>query len=61
MENWSGRECFCGNVPPPADTFVDESECDWKCSGDQSIVCGALWRMNVYETGINIAFLSELC
>ena len=46
-----GRECFCGNDPPPADTIVDESECDWKCSGDHDLMCGALWRMNVYSTG----------
>ena len=45
-----GRECFCGNNPPPADTIVDESDCDWKCSGDHDLMCGALWRMNVYST-----------
>ena len=46
-----GRECFCGNAPPPDDAIVDQSECDWVCSGDQNLICGALWRMNVYETG----------
>jgi len=30
--------------------MVDQSKCDWKCSGDHSLVCGALWRMNVFET-----------
>ena len=46
-----GRECFCGTAPPPDDAIVDQSECDWVCSGDQNLICGALWRMNVYETG----------
>ena len=53
-----GRECFCGKLPPPADTLVDESECNWKCSGDQSLFCGALWRMNVYETGYEFISLA---
>ena len=46
-----GRECFCGNDPPPEDTIVDNNDCDWKCSGDHDLICGALWRMNVYSTG----------
>ena len=46
-----GRECFCGNEAPPTETIVDQDECNWPCSGDQDLVCGALWRMNVYETG----------
>ena len=46
-----GSECFCGNKPPPEDTFVDQNECDWTCPGIRDLICGALWRMNVYETG----------
>ena len=46
-----GSECFCGNEPPPEDTIVDQSECDWTCHGDRELICGALWRMNVFETG----------
>ena len=53
-----GSECFCGNEAPPDDTLVDESECDWKCEGDNDLVCGALWRMNVYETGCEFIFLA---
>ena len=49
-----GRECFCGNEAPPEETIVDQGECDWPCSGDQDLVCGALWRMNVYETGVYV-------
>ena len=30
---------------------MEQGECNWSCSGDQDLVCGALWRMNVYETG----------
>ena len=46
-----GRQCYCGNEAPPVDTFVEQNECNWSCSGDSSLMCGALWRMNVYETG----------
>ena len=53
-----GSECFCGNEAPPDDTLADESECDWKCKGDDQLVCGALWRMNVYETGYGFRFLA---
>ena len=46
-----GRECFCGNNPPPPDKIVDKSQCDTKCSGDQDLICGGSLRMNVYHTG----------
>ena len=46
-----GSECFCGNEPPPDDTLLDKSECDMKCTGDNTSFCGGFWRMNVYETG----------
>ena len=53
-----GSECFCGNEAPPDDTLVDQSKCDWKCEGDDELVCGALWRMNVYETGYEFISLA---
>ena len=45
------KQCYCANAPPPLDIIVDESECDMKCSGDQGLICGGVWRMNLYETG----------
>ena len=47
-----GRECFCGNVPPPTNMIVDETQCDMPCrAGDQNILCTGSLRMYVYYTG----------
>ena len=45
------KECFCGNTPPAEEDLTKESACNQKCPGDSSKICGASWRMNVYETG----------
>ena len=47
-----GWECFCANVPPPSDAIVDKKQCNKKCSGDQNMICGGSWRINVFKTGI---------
>ena len=47
------KECFCGNTPPAEADLTKESACNQKCPGDSSKICGASWRMNVYETGNN--------
>lgn len=41
-----GRECWCGNSPPK--TAADESECSFGCAGDDSQLCGAGGRINVW-------------
>jgi len=45
------NECFCGNTPPAEEDLTKDSACNQKCPGDSSKICGASWRMNVYETG----------
>ena len=45
------KECFCGNTPPSEDAIIDDKKCNRKCPGDSSKMCGASWKMNVYETG----------
>ena len=45
------KECFCGNTPPAEEDVTKDSACNQKCPGDSSKICGASWRMNVYETG----------
>ena len=45
-----GKECFCGNLPPPSDLIVDQSQCNHKCTGDQNLICGGGCRNNVYST-----------
>ena len=47
----SAEECFCGNAPPPSDIIVDDNQCNHGCGGNQDLICGGHWRMNVYETG----------
>ena len=44
-----GHECWCGNDAPPHDRIVAKEECNVSCSGDSSLKCGGVWRMNVYR------------
>ena len=44
----SEDECYCGHNAPTEDPLTD-SECDHKCSGDQSQICGGHWSMNIYS------------
>ena len=45
------KECYCGNTPPAEEDLTKESDCNRKCPGDSSKICGGSWKMNVYETG----------
>ena len=46
-----GEECYCGEEEPPRTRFTSQLECSMPCSGDREEMCGAGYRMNVYETG----------
>lgn len=46
-----GQQCYCGNIPPSPDDIVIQTDCNMACSGDTTKICGAGWRMNVYDTG----------
>jgi hypothetical protein len=41
-----GRECWCGNSPPT--TPAPESDCSTGCAGDDTQLCGAGNRINVW-------------
>ena len=41
-------QCFCGHNAPTQYPMPD-SECDSKCSGDQTQICGGNWAINVYS------------
>ncbi|KAJ4290188.1 hypothetical protein N0V88_006697 [Collariella sp. IMI 366227] len=41
-----GRECWCGNSPPK--TPAPASECSFTCAGDDTQLCGAGGRINVW-------------
>lgn len=46
----SSFECFCSNARPSFKSSADESDCNLKCDGDQNQICGANFRLSVYET-----------
>ena len=42
------KECFCGY-----NTFAQygkrpDTECNYKCTGDETTICGGFWRMSIY-------------
>ncbi|KAL8801940.1 MAG: hypothetical protein Q9182_004121 [Xanthomendoza sp. 2 TL-2023] len=47
-----GSECYCGNqfTNPTGPAPKGESECNRKCSGDATQVCGAGGRMNLFKS-----------
>ncbi|KAH8667438.1 WSC domain-containing protein, partial [Tricladium varicosporioides] len=47
-----GRECFCGNSFNSGSVPTADSECNFKCPGDNSQLCGAGRRLNVYHFGV---------
>lgn len=47
-----GRECWCG-VGTPEETYelygqLDDSECDYECTGIATEACGGFFAMSVY-------------
>lgn len=46
-----GRQCFCDNSAPPQAKLTSQSECNKACPSEPALMCGAVWRMNVYSTG----------
>ena len=46
----SEYECFCGNNAPSQNP-IDDSECNSKCSGDSTQICGGSWKINIYSVG----------
>lgn len=44
-----GIECFCGSIHSAESILVDDSECSMACAGDDSEICGASYRLSVYE------------
>ena len=49
----NGGQCFCGDTAPPQSSFAPAGECNKPCHGDGTKICGAIWRMNVYSTGLH--------
>ena len=46
------HECFCGNAEPPLSKLAyPQSQCNMRCTGDSSKMCGGVWRINVFKRG----------
>jgi len=49
-----GYWCHCGVNQPLEKDLVGDSDCNTKCYGDSSAICGGYYRMNVYRTNATI-------
>ena len=43
-----GNQCFCGDILP-APALKRPGECTTICPGDESEMCGASWRINIFD------------
>jgi len=48
------QQCFCGNDLPDASLIRDSKECNNRCAGDKTEICGGSWRMNIYHQDDNL-------
>lgn len=50
--------CFCGDDPyrygpeNVTDNYIMDSDCNSKCIGDPEQICGGVWRLSVYKSGM---------
>lgn len=42
-------ECFCSHERPSFKVSADISDCNAKCDGNKSKICGGGWRLSVYD------------
>lgn len=47
-----GQECYCGHVLGASSESRNNTECDFRCSGDAEENCGAGYRLNVFYNGL---------
>ena len=43
----NSNQCFCGQNAPKQ--LLPDSECNKKCAGNDSEICGGQWALNVYS------------
>ncbi|GLC68280.1 hypothetical protein PLESTF_000671300 [Pleodorina starrii] len=46
----AGTQCFGGNDMYRAEYNGRSAECNWRCAGDDSKICGGDWAISVYHT-----------
>ena len=44
-----GSECWCGNEEPERDRCLPLEDCNMECAGDNTQMCGASYKMNIYS------------
>ncbi|KAK4099167.1 hypothetical protein N658DRAFT_517589 [Parathielavia hyrcaniae] len=50
-----GSQCFCGNEYPPKEDQVDNSNCDYPCTGyPEEETCGGTNFWTIYNTGVQL-------
>lgn len=54
-------QCFCGNEYPSDDDKRPESECNSKCAGELTAICGAQWRNTIYSTASSTYIYVNFC
>lgn len=47
----NGNECWCGEYDSTYDRYGEASNCDTPCSGNDDIVCGGRYAMQVFSQG----------
>jgi len=52
------QHCLCGNDAPDASLIRDPKECNHRCSGDKTQICGGPWRMNIYQENCRLSYVS---
>ena len=43
----NSRQCFCGDTIPKQ--MLPIAQCDMKCTGDNTQICGGSWAMNIFD------------
>lgn len=54
-------QCFCGDADLLPSDKRPETDCNYKCSGDVTKLCGAGFRNTVYSTGISGVGKTNMC
>ena len=54
----SGNQCFCGNDYGSYGK-MPQAECNKKCSGDSSVMCGGFWRNSVYANSVSSGMVAK--
>ncbi|KAK4122016.1 hypothetical protein N657DRAFT_576498 [Parathielavia appendiculata] len=49
-----GSQCYCGDAYPPKEDLVDNSNCNYDCTGIDTEACGGINFWTIYNTGVKL-------